>query len=230
MLRAYKLGEADRICVLATLDHGKVRAVAKGVRRLKSRIGARLEPLNHVNLMLWEGRNLDIINQVEVLDTHVEVRNSLEMTSQAQVMLEVAVRLFLEKASNVDLYTMLVKALSTLETWDSQLILPAFLLKVLVSEGVGPALGSCIQCSETENLVAYSTADGGVLCNKCRRGRSITPEALMVMRKILGGGLALVLAETFSNSVSGEVRSLATEAMEHHLEARLKSMEVLEKV
>ena len=78
VLRTYRLGEADRIVVFLTEHHGKVRAVAKGVRRTTSKFGARLEPLTHVDLLLWQGRSdLDIVNQVEVLDSFRAVREDL---------------------------------------------------------------------------------------------------------------------------------------------------------
>ena len=77
VLRTYRLGEADRIIVVMTEEHGKVRAVAKGVRRTSSKFGARLEPLTHVDLLLWQGRSdLDIINQVEVIETFRHVREA----------------------------------------------------------------------------------------------------------------------------------------------------------
>ena len=90
VLRTYRLGEADRIIVVMTESHGKVRAVAKGVRRTSSKFGARLEPLTHVDLLLWQGRSdLDIVNQVEVIDTFRTVREDLHRVAKGLALLEV---------------------------------------------------------------------------------------------------------------------------------------------
>jgi len=112
VLRTYRLGEADRIVVLLTERHGKVRAVAKGVRRTSSKFGARVEPLSHVALLLWEGRgDLDIINQAEVIDHFRVVRDDLDRVTAGLSMLEVADQLAQERHADPRLYAMLVGAL-----------------------------------------------------------------------------------------------------------------------
>jgi DNA repair protein RecO (recombination protein O) len=93
ILRSYKLGEADRIIVAMTKEHGKVRAVAKGVRKTGSKFGSRLEPMTYVSLMLWRGRSdLDIVNQVEVIERYWAVREDLERLTAGFSMLEVVDR------------------------------------------------------------------------------------------------------------------------------------------
>ncbi|HUY87020.1 MAG TPA: DNA repair protein RecO [Acidimicrobiales bacterium] len=230
VLRGYRLGEADRIIVLATQDHGKVRAVAKGIRRTKSRIGARLEPLSHVSMLVWEGRNLDVVNQVEVLDSYPAIRASLDKLSAGAAIAEVADRIFQEGTANPSLYSMLTKVIATLDGNDSPIIVPAFFLKVLACEGVGPVVDRCVACESPGPLVSFDPEEGGALCRSCRRGRSLSPEVLDVLVRILTGGLAGVLAEDLGDSIVGDVRHLATEAMEYHLESRLRCMALLEKV
>src|SRR6516165_12482648 len=89
VLRTYRLGEADRIVVFLTERHGKVRAVAKGIRKTTSKFGARLEPLTHVDLLLWQGRSdLDIVNQVEVLDAYRAIRDDLDKVPHGMALLE----------------------------------------------------------------------------------------------------------------------------------------------
>src|SRR6185312_12475979 len=115
VLRSYRLGEADRIVVFLTERHGKVRAVAKGVRKTTSKFGARLEPLSHVTLLLWQGRSdLDIVNQAEVLDHFREVRDDLDRVTRALSLVEVADQLAQERHPDPRLYEMLVGALRTL--------------------------------------------------------------------------------------------------------------------
>ena len=234
VLRTYKLGESDRICILATLAHGKVRAVAKGVRKIKSRLGARMEPLNHVQALLWEGRNLDIVNQAEVIESFQTIRSDLVKTAQANVLLEIADKLFMEGHENEKLFVMLVRALTTMQGCNSELIVPAFMLKVLVDDGVGPDFTTCRRCESDQDLVAYSVLEAGVICGSCRRlsGESfvISPEAKDVLDLTLGGGLSGVLEQDYPKRLVGEVHHVATLAIEHHLETRLKSLTVLASV
>ncbi len=226
VLRTIRLGEADRIVTLVTEQHGKVRAVAKGVRRTTSKFGSRLEPLSHVALLGWQGRgDLDIINQVEVLDTHRVVREDLDRMSAAMVMLEVVDQVAQERHSNPRLYEMLVGGIAALSERNSPMVAPAFLLKVLVLEGAAPVLDVCVSCGEEDAsaLVAFDLVEGGVLCRGCRRGRPLSPDGLVLLRRTLGGDLAAVLNEGRSPATD-EVTALATEAMEAHLDRRLRSV------
>lgn len=227
VLRTYRLGEADRIVVVLTQHHGKVRAVAKGVRRTASRFGARLEPLSHVALLVWQGRgDLDTVNQAQVIDHFRHVREDLDRVQAGMAMLEAADQISQEQHADPQLYRMLVGALSTLDDpgRPAALILPAFFLKVLALDGATPVLDACASCGGgAVDLVAFDLGEGGVLCRRCRRGRPISPDALAVMRQILGGGLAAALAEPHATTAD-ELRSLATDAMETHLDRRLRTV------
>jgi DNA repair protein RecO (recombination protein O) len=223
VLRTYRLGEADRIVVLMTREHGKVRAVAKGVRRTTSKFGARLEPMSHVALLCWRGRELDIVNQTEVLDTFRLVREDLSRVGKALTMLEVVDQLGVEGHANLRLHDMLVGALRVLGEADSPLVLAGFLLKALALEGSAPVLDGCVSCGSEEDLVAFDLTEGGVLCRSCRRGRAVSPAALDVLRRMLGGALASALAQP-PGALADEVGELAVEAMEVHLDRRLRTV------
>lgn len=229
VLRTYRLGEADRIVVLLTEHHGKVRAVAKGVRRTGSRFGARLEPLSHVALLLWQGRgDLDVVNQAEVEDHFRTVREDLDRVARGLSMLEVADQLAQERHPDPRLYEMLVGALRVLAdpSRDPALVAPAFFLKALVLEGAGPVLDGCAGCGEPADrveLVAFDLAEGGALCRRCRRGRPVSPAAFELLRRILGGALGPVLAGP-PPPCTDEVAALASEAMETHLDRRLRAV------
>jgi DNA repair protein RecO (recombination protein O) len=227
VLRTYRLGEADRIVVLLSEEHGKVRAVAKGVRRTGSKFGARLEPLSHVALLLWQGRSdLDVVNQAEVIDSFRTVRAELERITSGLAMLEVADQLAQERHADPQMYRMLVGALRVLDDPAQlpPLVAPAFFLKALVAEGAGPTVMTCASCGRDDvELVAFDLLEGGTLCRECRRGRPISPEALEVLRRLLGGGLRSVLAGPPPPGAT-EVAVLATEAMEAHLDRRLRAV------
>jgi DNA repair protein RecO (recombination protein O) len=229
VLRTYRLGEADRIVVLVTEGHGKVRAVAKGVRKTTSKWGGRLEPLSHVSLLLWQGRSdLAVVNQAEVVDHYPHLRDDLERVASGLSMLEVVDQLTLEGNPNPGLYRMLVGALGALadERTDPAMVAPSFFLKVLAHEGTEPILHACAACGRPDgevDLVAFDLTEGGTLCTECRRGRAVSPAALGVMRDVLGGGLGRVLAAP-RPACAEEVASLATEAMEAHIDRRLRAV------
>jgi DNA repair protein RecO (recombination protein O) len=228
VLRTYKLGEADRIVSLITKDHGKVRAVAKGVRKTKSRFGGRLEPTRHVSLLLYEGRELDIISQAETVDHFRPVREDLDRLTRATAMLEAVDQIAQEQEVNPRLYQMLLGALRTLAANDTVLIVPAFFWKLLALEGLQPLLDACVTCGSEDDLVAFDVDEGGVLCRGCRRGSAVSAEALAIMQQILGGQLGAAL-NLPASSATHEVEHLATRALEHHLERRLKSVTLLDR-
>jgi len=232
VLRTYKLGEADRIVVFLTKDRGKVRAVAKGVRKTKSKFGSRLEPMSHCVLQFYEGRELDLVTQAESVDNFRAIREDLDRIGRGVSMLEVADQLAQEGEVNPQLYRMLLGALRTLESSASPLVTPAFYWKVLALEGYRPEVDACVQCgADDAPLVAFDVESGGLLCRVCRRGTPITPEAVVLLRQILGGELNDALAAGESPDAAAvvhEVDQLATRAVEHHLERRLRSVNVLD--
>src|SRR5439155_4918512 len=138
VLRTIRLGESDRIVSLVTEGRGKVRAVAKGVRKTKSRFGGRLEPTSHVALQLYEGRELDVVTQAEVIDHFRVVREDLDRLARATPLLEAVDHIAEEREPNPRLYQMLVGALRALAAADSPLLVPAFFWKLLALEGFQP--------------------------------------------------------------------------------------------
>ncbi len=229
VLRTWKLGEADRIVNLHTLGHGKVRAVAKGVRRTRSKFGARLEPACHVAVQLYRGRgDLDTVTQVETINRFTGLRADPTRFAQASAMLEAVDVLAPEAGGDPDRHVMLVRALATLDRLDTHLVLAGFFLKLLALEGVQPELESCVACGGGEPFEAIDVAGGGVLCHSCRHGRPISADALEMLRQILGGRLSEVLRRS-ADDAAEEVTSVATAAIEAHLERRLRSVTVLDR-
>lgn len=227
VLRTMRLGEADKVVTLVTEGRGKVRAVAKGVRKTKSRFGGRLEPLSHVALQLYEGRNLDTITQAETIDHFRGIREDLDRLARATTMLEVVDALVQEGEENPRIHQMLLGALRTLEANPTPLVVPAFFWKLLAHVGFRPLLDECASCASTGDLVAFDLEQGGALCRSCARGTRLTPEALSLLRRVLGGDLVAVLAEPPSPA-GYEVEHLATRALEHHLERRVRSVGILD--
>lgn len=227
VLRNYKLGESDRIIVMMTEEHGKVRAVAKGVRKTKSRFGARLEPLSHIDVQLYKGRNLDIVTQVDLIASSFLLHNNLDRLIQGISMLEAVDQIAVDREPAPYLYRMLVGALETLSRHASPIVLAAFYWKLLAAEGVSPEVNMCVGCQSTTGLVAFDLLEGGAQCAQCRSGVSITPQALELIGQILGGRLNEALAQV-ETAATAEVTHLATHAMEHHIERRLRSVSMFE--
>ena len=231
VLRTIRLGEADRIVTFLTRGRGKVRAVAKGVRKTKSRFGGRLEPLGHVALLLYEGRELDVVTQVEAVEHFRPVREDLDRLAKAHALLETADQVAQERQANVRLYQMLVGALRALAAHDSPLLVPAFFLKVLASEGAHPVLDGCGACGAPGAATAFELHEGGVLCAACAQRLSaprLSPAALELVRGVLTGDLVAALNHA-PGPATVEVGHLATRAMEHHIERRLRSVTVLDR-
>jgi DNA repair protein RecO (recombination protein O) len=231
VLRTYKLKESDRIVVIMTAEHGKVRAVAKGVRKTRSKFGARLEPMSHVRLLLHRGRELDIVNQAESVETLTPMLSSLDRASQGMAAIEAVDQLALDREPNRRLYAMTVGVLRTIAERPSPLNVPAFYWKLLAAEGLEPQLAQCVRCGEhgpDVQLVAFDLNEGGMHCRNCRSGTSVSPAALAIMRDILGGRLNEALAQPESPATH-EVGVLATRALEHHIERRLKAVAMFER-
>lgn len=226
VLRTHKLGEADRIISLVTETHGKVRAVAKGVRKTSSRFGARLEPATHVAIQCYEGRNLDTITQAERIEVFATIRTDLDLLRDAVTMLEVIDQVAFEGRSDPGQYRMLAGALRTLDETGNPVVAPAFFAKLLAHDGVRPVTGECAVCGTRNDLVAFDLVAGGALCRAHRAGGPVSAEALEIFDEVLTGRLNDVLARP-SSKATVEFAGLATRAIEEHLERRLRSVAAL---
>ncbi len=229
VLRTWRLGEADRIVVLLTPGYGKLRAVAKGIRKTRSRFGGRLEPTSHVDLQVYPGRgDLGIVTQAESIDRFENLRADADRFSEASALLEAVDVVAPDGEPDRRRYEMLLGALRTLDEEPAPLVVPAFYLKLLAHEGLAPSLDSCVRCGSGGPLVAIDHGEGGALCSGCRRGRAVSAGALAVMRAVLGGGLSDALL-VVDPQVCAEVDALSTEAVEYHLERRMRSRRVMER-
>lgn len=231
VLRTYRLGEADRIIVLLTRGRGKVRAVAKGVRRTKSKFGSRLEPGSYIQVQLHEGRGeLQIVTQAETVDSYRNTRSDLDRLSQASSLLEAVDQVAQEGEPAPRLHDMLVGGLRTIDDMGPPMLVAAFFLKLLAAEGVAPELEVCVECGEPAghggSPMLMAIEAGGLRCASCGGGRRISDDALMLSRAVLGGGLRSVL-DLPGGPLVNEVESFATTALEAHLERRLRSVRVL---
>jgi DNA repair protein RecO (recombination protein O) len=221
VLRSLRFSEADRILHLYTSDRGRIGAIAKGVRKTKSRFGARLEPLSHVELMLHEGSGeLQTITGVELLHSHHAVRESIYRLNVGLIGAEAMLRLFGEPEANERAFTALARFLELLdEAADGErpeldpLVL-SFQLKLLWLAGYLPHLTTCVECGETE-LAGFSARAGGAVCREHAAGAlSLSHDALAAVEGLLaapladaqGGGRAALAVITSSYEEHGGFR------------------------
>jgi DNA repair protein RecO (recombination protein O) len=225
VLRGYPFGESHRIVVIVSPNHGKLRTVAKGVRKTKSRFGGRLEPFTHVDVVLYEGKNLDTITQVSTINAFGELRNHLDRVLAASTMVEVVDAVVQEDEPSLRMFLLLQRGLTVLDHRDPHPdLVTSFLLKAAEVIGVAPALDSCAGCGTTEHLLRFSFAAGGSLCENCR-----TPGAY-ALREGLVPYMAAVASSEFQSlpeadeSMSREALGVTRRFVEFHLERQLKSL------
>jgi len=233
VLRATKLGEADRIVSILTRDHGRVRAVAKGVRRTTSRIGARLEPFGHVDVQFYTGRSLDGVTQVETISSYgANLVHDYARYTAGQAMLETAERLTPEEREpSVQQYLLLVGGLRALvaEEHDPGLILDAYLVRSLSVAGWAPSFDACARCGIPGPHRAFNVSAGGALCTDDRLPGSAAPaaETFVLLGALLGGDWAT--ADASDLRARREASGLVAAYLSWTLERGLRSLPLVER-
>lgn len=229
VLRGYPFGEADRVVVLLSPNRGKLRTVAKGVRKTKSRFGGRLEPFTHVDLILYEGKNLDTITQASIIEAFTGLRSDLDRVVAAGTMVELADLVAQENEPTHRLFLLLQRGLRVLDHGDLHPdLVTSYLLKAAEIIGVAPALDHCASCGRTDDLHRFSFASGGVVCERCRAAGSYA------LRAGLTEYLAVVAEADLSQlpdpdeALSREAIGVTRRFVEYHLERRLVSFAVLD--
>jgi len=244
VLRTQKLGEADRIITILGRHSGRIRAVAKGVRRTKSRFGARLEPFTHVDLMLHAGRSLDVITQAEVIRPYGEpLAGDYPRYTAGVAMLETAERFTpVEKEPALRQLLLLIGGLRALGDGEHPpgLVLDAFLLRSLAVAGYAPALQECARCGTPgsgapgsdgagRRLPAFAVAAGGMVCASCRPPGAASPAAPTVdlMLALLRGDWDS--ADRSERRQRVECSGLVAAYLQWHLEHSIRSLRHVER-
>jgi DNA repair protein RecO (recombination protein O) len=233
VLRTQKLGEADRIITLLTRSSGRVRAVARGVRRTSSRFGARLEPFTHVDLQIAEGRSLDVVTQAVTLDPFAgRIGSDYERYTAGTVMLETAERLVTEEREpSTQQFLLLVGGLRAMVGVgrSPSSVLDSFLLRSLAVSGYAPSFDACARCGLEGPHRAFSPAAGGMLCATCRVPGTASPavETVALLGALLAGDWLVV--EAAEPRHHREATSLVAAYLQWHLERGLKSLQHVER-
>jgi DNA repair protein RecO (recombination protein O) len=236
VLRSIRLGEADRVLHLYTEAHGRVGAVAKGVRKTMSRFGARLEPLSHVDLVLHRGRGeLETVTAAQLVRSHREAREDYYRFSVGMIGAEAMLRLFSEEEANERAFTALTRFLDLLDeaphTVDRPTLDPlglAFQLKLLWLAGYLPHVTACAECGvESEPLVGYSTRAGGAVCAPCAQSTealAVTGAGIAGIEALLAQPLADAAKLGLSERALRDALRVVTASYEYHGGFRLRTL------
>lgn len=246
ILKQAPIGEADRILTLFTASLGKIKAVAKGVRRPKSRIGGHLEPLSHCRLMLARGRSLDIISSAETIHSFPKVKEQLEGIARALICLELVDAFTAEEQPNIGILHLLIESLEWLESGEQDLVIRFFEFHLLQQLGYMPELHYCVICRSAiaPNRHAFSSSMGGTICFSCLHSQEstvlwdsvrnptfpISLNTLKVLRFIQKTPYKELRALHLDNRVAGELERLTHRYISYLLERQIKSPKFLDKL
>ncbi len=237
VLRQRKLGDADKIVTLYTANFGKVDAVAKGVRRVTSRLAGSVEPLNHGSFMFAHGRNLDIITQAQPIETFQPLHDDLARLSYALYAAELIDRATEERSENFALYRLLLDTLRRLsQDNDLDLVLRFFEISLLSELGYRPELQECVICHDSSKAEAsyISASAGGVVCADCRPAgivlHGISPDALRVLRSLQDHSYLEAQGLRLDAQTAGELERHLRDAFHYALERDVRSASFLDTV
>jgi DNA repair protein RecO (recombination protein O) len=234
VLRSLRFGDADRVLHLYTLERGRIGALAKGIRRTKSRFGARLEPLSHVELMLHQGSGeLQTVTGAELVGSHRAAREHPYRLAVGLVGAEAMLRLFTEQERNPRAFEALTRFLALLDGLAPAAERPAldplalsFQLKLLWLSGYLPHLTGCAECGATgEPLVGYSARAGGAVCAACADGAlRLSPAGIAGIEALLARPLAEAGAVGLADRSARDALAVITAAYEYFGNFRLRSL------
>ena len=236
VVRLIPIGEADRVVTLFTPQHGKVRAVARGARRVKSRVGGHVELLARVRVLIRRGKTLDVLSQAETIDSNIALRQDLWRTTCGLYMAELVDRFSREELENAGLYQLLRHCLSELADAPSpDLLTRYFEVRMLTLTGFRPEVFRCVQCGGdlAPAAQAFSPAAGGVICPACRGGegasiRTLSLNALKVLRLFLRSDLDAAMGVRVQRNLAVELEHLLRQYIRYVLEQDMKSTDFLD--
>jgi DNA repair protein RecO (recombination protein O) len=231
VLRSIRLGEADRIVTIFTQTHGRIRAVAKGIRKSKSRFGGRLDAFTHVDLQLYKGRSdLDIVTQAEILSGPHRIRSDYPSFCAASAIADAIDRTMPERDRNVRAFLLLRAALQALEDGasDPPLLAYAFLAKLSSMSGLHPALSACVECG-SQSLVGFSHARGGAVCQSCvgRADPKASAELLGAWSGLLDKEWDDLRRERMPSAAHRELGGMVVSFVQWHTDSRFKAFGLL---
>jgi len=222
ILRTMRLGEADRIVTVFSQGSGKIRAVAKGVRKTKSKFGGRLEPFTHVDLLLYRGRELDIVTGCETLTSFRSIREDYDRFAAGEAILEATDRVAEDRERNVRQFMLLLGALRALAGGEEPVsVVDAYLLRTASLAGFRPHLRACASCGRPGPHARFSVVQGGLVCETCRNATAVRVGEATVpyLAELLEQEWAVAAPDDARREASGLVRAY----VEYHFDRPLRA-------
>ena len=260
VLRKVDYGEADRILTIFTRERGKLPAIAKAVRRARSRMSGQLDVFSHGQMLLAEGKRMDVVTQFQRITRSGGLAADLARAAAAAVVVEVADKVLEERHPQPELFEMIVAAIGHLSDpeIDPRLELADFLMRVLVELGYAPALGECARCGKplspgeqrsdgdqgsdgsgsggtgAQTGLGFSPLAGGVICGDCNRDEAVSPpisiRAVKILRVCAAGDRNLFFRLRLDDADLAALEGALEAQLEHHLDRQLKSIDFARKV
>ncbi|MXX18105.1 MAG: DNA repair protein RecO [Dehalococcoidia bacterium] len=224
ILRRRNLGEADSILTVFSGNEGKFEAIARGVRKARSRMRGHLEPLTRSRVLVAQGRNLDVFTQAETVDAYRRLREDLDASAEALYCLELVDRFTEEREPLPELYALLLEALSLLEEGNGPAVTRHFELRLLALLGYEPHIDGCVLCGDRlpEEETLLSPSAGGLVCRGCRAetggGRIVSVPVVKLMRFARRATMAEFVALDARPAVEQELRAAVAELVRYHLD------------
>lgn len=231
IIKKTKHGEADRILTLLTLNRGKIHAVAKGVRRPKSKLSGHLELLTYTNVSFARGHNLDTITGSQTINAFLPLKSDLNLTSCGLYIAELTDQFTVEHMENIEVFRLLVDTLEKLcEVSNKEMTLRYFEMQLLNYTGYRPELQQCIKCHKALEPVAnyFNKAEGGVLCPVCGQSQTIlyplSVNALKVLRLLQNGNYTMANKLKLTSQLAAEIQEVIRSYIKYILEREVKTI------
>ena len=231
IIKKTKLGEADRILTLYTPHLGKIQAVAKGVRRPRSKMAGHLELLTHSQVSLARGRNLDTITGSQTINSFLPLKSNLELTSHALYAIELVDQFTADHIENYPLFQLLLETMGHLcQAGDNELVLRYFELHLLNEVGYRPQLQRCVSCQATLEPItnSFCPSAGGMLCPNCSPSQpltySLSVNALKVLRLLQSSDYNTISRLKINPELSRELEGVMRDYLKYLLEREVKSV------
>ncbi|MFQ5574329.1 MAG: DNA repair protein RecO [Terriglobia bacterium] len=238
VLKSFDFGEADRIITIYSETKGKIKAVAKGVRRTKSRFGGRLEPFTYVDLLLVRGRNLDTITGADIICPFSGIKLDLDKTACGFAIVDLLDKIAAGTEPDLKVFYLLLNTLELLDrgATETGALLAAFDLKIMCLSGYLPELTVCGFCkdSELETGSLFSFERGTMVCPSCAgqagTAKKTGAETLDFLRSVVSSEMTEVAPVELSAGARNESIAWVRDYVDYYLGARLKSREYLQKI
>lgn len=229
VIKRMNFGESDKILTIFTERFGKIKAISRGVRKIKSHMAGSLEPFMLIDLELYEGKTFYTICGASIIKEYCNLHSDLKKISEAYYVAELIDRFMEENQRSINTFSLLDQTLSCLNDGENNLALKAYCLKLLEAAGFMPELINCVHCKNkiVENEVYWDEIEGGVICGKCQttfqHGKKVSDSLIKLLRFFEGNSFLRINCLKFSDSLEKEADSVLSAYIQNILEKELKS-------